>query len=148
MSATVLVVSGEPFVESTIRHLLWLPGQTTARTSSIEQAPALIDQLLPRLVVVDLPAPDPDAASRLRDLHATTRLPLVVLAADPKALVYQLDPAVRVLPRPPDPRELEAALREALAGPAAAPTTATDPPSARRRWAGRAMAALLALAAA
>jgi len=150
-TATVLLVSHEPFLEPILHHLL-PAGERVVRVDRPEAVAGQLGEHPPRMILLDLPHADDLAASFIRQLHREAGLPLVVLTPHPEALRGAVEPAVRVLGRPPELGELGHALREALGEPepAAPEAPAEEPP--RAGWVGRVVTAagtllLMALAA-
>jgi cobalt-zinc-cadmium efflux system membrane fusion protein len=145
--STVLVLSPDPLVEMVVRHLLPVEQYAVRRLTDRAEAADLLEQEA-RLAVLDLPDMDAINLTFVRDLHTRAGKPLVVLTNDPARLAGQLEPAVRLLDRPPQLDQLHAALNAALAEPA--PASAPDGPPAgrnRRRLASLVGAVVLGLAA-
>jgi cobalt-zinc-cadmium efflux system membrane fusion protein len=121
MSANVLLLSSDPLLEYAVQHVL--PGDTylVHRGDLRERVAELLTQLQPRALLVDLPDPGPEDVEHVRWLHGSAGAPVLVLTRDPKALDSKFEPAVRILPRAFQPTELQAAFRDVLVEPAAAP---------------------------
>src|SRR5689334_17815786 len=100
--ASVLVVSGDPFVETLVRVLLPGPGLAVTRIKDRDNILGQLTEQPPRVIVVDAPVVDQATTEFLRHLHDTAGLPLIVLAPDGDRLQGDLEPAVRVLGRPPE----------------------------------------------
>ena len=115
--STVLVLSSDPLIEMVVRHLLPVDRYAVRRIADRDEVAPLLEQEA-RLAVLDMPEMDADALAFVRDLHTRAGKPLLVLTTHPARLVGQLEPAVRLLDRPPQLEQLQAALNAALAEPA------------------------------
>jgi membrane fusion protein, heavy metal efflux system len=129
--STVLVLSPDPLVEMVVRHLLPVEQYAVRRITDRGEVAPLLEQEA-RLAVLDMPEMDAVAVAFVRDLHTRAGKPLLVLTTDPGQLAGQLEPAVRLLDRPPQLDQLQAALNAALAEPAA-PALPPGPPAGRNR---------------
>jgi len=124
-SATILVVSGEPLTEAIVRHLLPGPTFQVNRTEHPDQVLALVEDLRPRLLVVDVPVVEETTGATLCEWQAAAGVPLVVMTPVPETLAGQLGPSARVLGRPPEMTALGHALQQPLVEP--------PPPAVSRR---------------
>ena len=115
--STVLVLSPDPLVEMVVRHLLPVEQYAVRRLTDRTEVSILLEQEA-RLAVLDLPDMDAITLAFVRDLHTRAGKPLLVLTSEPAHLAGQLEPAVRLLDRPPQLEQLQAALNAALAEPA------------------------------
>ncbi len=114
---TVLVVDDDPLVLRSVRDVLLTAGFRVVVTADPEEAPLLMVEENPRLVLLDLALPGSDGVDLMRDLLAISRVPVVFLS------VYGRDEVVaRVLEqgaidyivKPFSPTELVARVRAAL----------------------------------
>ena len=129
--STVLVLSTDPLIEMVVRHLLPVEQYAVRRIADRGEVLSLLEQEA-RLAVLDLPEMDAETLAFVRDLHTRAGKPLLVLTTDPGQIAGQLEPAVRLLDRPPQLEQLQAALNAALAEPAA-PTLPSTPLAGRTR---------------
>ncbi len=146
--STVLVLSTDPLIEMVVRHLLPIEQYAVRRIADRGEVLSLLEQEA-RLAILDLPEMDAETLAFVRDLHTRAGKPLLVLMTDPSQIAGQLEPAVRLLDRPPQLEQLQAALNAALAEPTP-PTLPSPPPTGRvrRRLVSLVGAVVLAVAAA
>lgn len=81
MSTTILIVDDDLHVRRFLRTVISGHGHTVVEAGSIVEAMDAIERLQPNVVLLDLGLPDGDGLSVLRQLHAETRPPIIVLSA-------------------------------------------------------------------
>jgi two-component system, cell cycle response regulator DivK len=84
MSQSILVVDDNPSNLKLFKFLLALPGYVVSTAGNAEQALAVLGQLVPDLIIMDLQLPDVDGLTLTRQLKADPRMrdvPIVAVTA-------------------------------------------------------------------
>jgi len=116
-AATILIVDDEPAIRRFIRNTLAVHGHRVIEADSAASGLAAVRHHKPDVVILDLGLPDRDGLEVIRELRATSALPIVVLSSrgDEQAKVAALDlGADDYVTKPFGIEELMARLRAAL----------------------------------
>lgn len=122
MSATVLVVEDESAIQELIAYNLRNAGYTAVCTNSAEQAAAMVNEVLPDLVLLDWMLPGKSGIELARSLRRDPRtkpIPVIMLTArvDERDKVIGLETgADDYVTKPFSPRELIARIKQYYAG--------------------------------
>lgn len=120
MSATVLVVEDEPAIQELISYNLRNAGYVSLSAETAEQAIAMVNEVLPDLVLVDWMLPNMSGIDFVRLLRSGTRtrpIPIIMLTArvDETDKISGLEVgADDYITKPFSPRELNARIKAVL----------------------------------
>ena len=79
-AGTVLVVDDDPLILRSVRDALATAGFRAVVTADPEEALALMEELSPRLVLLDLMLPESDGEELMGDIMAVSRIPVIFLS--------------------------------------------------------------------
>ena len=114
---TVLVVDDDPLMLRSVRDALSSAGFRTVATGDPQEAPMLMTEHNPRLVLLDLVLPECDGVELMGDLLAVSRVPVIFLSAyggDEVVARALEEGATDYIVKPFSPTELVARVRAAL----------------------------------
>ncbi len=114
---TVLVVDDDPLMLRSVRDALSSAGFRTVATGDPQEAPLLMTEHGPRLVLLDLVLPECDGVELMGDLLAVSRVPVIFLSAyggDEVVARALEEGATDYVVKPFSPTELVARVRAAL----------------------------------
>ncbi|MFZ1712880.1 MAG: response regulator, partial [Nitrosomonas sp.] len=120
MSATVLVVEDEPAIQELISYNLRNAGYVSLSAETAEQAIAMVNEVLPDLILVDWMLPSMSGIDFVRLLRSGTRtkpIPIIMLTArvDETDKISGLEVgADDYITKPFSPRELNARIKAVL----------------------------------
>ena len=116
-AGTVLVVDDDPLTLRSVRDALSSAGFRTVATGDPQEAPLLMTEHNPRLVLLDLVLPGWDGVELMGDLLAVSRVPVIFLSAyggDEVVARALEEGATDYIVKPFSPTELVARVRAAL----------------------------------
>ena len=114
---TVLVVDDDPLMLRSVRDALSSAGFRTVSTGDPQEAPLLMTEHGPRLVLLDLALPECDGVELMGDLLAVSRVPVIFLSVyggDEVVARALEEGATDYIVKPFSPTELVARVRAAL----------------------------------
>jgi two-component system, OmpR family, KDP operon response regulator KdpE len=117
MSGQILVVDDEPAIRRLLRNTLQVHDYDIAEAASVAEALEFLEHGKPDVMILDLGLPDGDGLDVLRQLRATSQLPVIVLSSrgDERGKVQALDAgADDYVTKPFGVEELVARIRAAL----------------------------------
>lgn len=111
-SARVMVVEDDPAVAELVRLYLRNAGFSVSHAATAARARALLEEVRPGLVVLDLGLPDADGRDLFREIRSRGDTPVLALTARAEEKVDGLDAGMDdYVTKPFDPRELVARVR-------------------------------------
>ncbi|MCV0428022.1 MAG: response regulator [Roseibium sp.] len=113
----ILVCDDEPHLREMVAEYLTERGYSVAEAPNAAEMNALLDRTRPALIILDVNMPGTDGLTALRDLRATSTVPVIMLTAASEVVdrIIGLEMgADDYVGKPVDLRELEARIKAAL----------------------------------